>query len=135
MNDVQATDQCANCGREFADHDYVKDSIDQYRCPHPHVESGYGYFHGGDPRNFHPDYESCDKREIENHRKACDLWNDCESRGETPEPEKCPSGWIYDDNGKAIAHVLRSPYGIGCYTVEFEQFWEPREHDYEIEDG
>lgn len=130
MMDVQATDRCANCGREFADHDYVPDSINQYMCPHPHVESGYGHFYGGDPRDFHPDYECCTEQEISNHRKACALWNECEARGVTPDPEQCPSGWIYGEDGKAIAHVLRSPYGIGCYTVEFEQFFEPREHDY-----
>jgi hypothetical protein len=132
--DVQATDTCANCGDEFANHNYVPDSIDQYKCPHPHVESGYGAFCGGDPRTFHPDGEMCSPDEIENHRKACELWDEAEACGETPEPEKCPSGWIYDENGKAVCHVLRTPYGIGGYTIEMEQFWEPREFDPEEDD-
>ena len=122
----KAYDRCANCHHEFADHDYVKDSIDEYKCPVPHQETGYGFFNGGDPRKFHPDRESCSAKEIDNHRRACQLWDEAEARGETPDPEKCPSGWIYHEHtGEPIAHVLRAPYGIGCYTAEFEQFWEP----------
>jgi len=128
---VSATDICKNCGDEFANHDYVKDSITQYKCPVPHQESGYGFFCGGDPRLFHPDGECCSEKEIANHKAACELWDDAESRGETPEPEKCPSGWIRDESGKVIGHVLRSPYGIGCYTLELDQFFEAREHDFE----
>lgn len=127
--DVKATDRCNNCHHEFADHEYVKDSITVYRCPVPHVESGYGGFHGGDPRKFFPCGEDSTPEEIANHRKACILWNECELTGVTPEPEKCPSGFIYDDDGKCIAHVLRMPYGVGVYTAEFEQFWEPMERD------
>lgn len=133
MLNVKATDQCKNCGDEFANHNYVPDSMTKYRCRIPHQESGYGFFHGGDPRDFTPDYESSET-EIENHRKACELWDEAEARGETPEPEKCPSGWIYDDEGKAICHVLRAPYGIGVWTEEYEQFFEAREHDYEEDD-
>ena len=124
-----ATDICRNCGDEFANHDYVKDSITQYKCKTPYQEGGYGYFCGGDPRKFSPDGECCSPAEIENHKRACNLWDEAESRGETLEPEKCPSGWIYDDAGKAIAHVLRAPYGIGIYSVECDQFYEPRETD------
>ena len=123
--DVKADDKCANCFRDFADHEYEKDSINEYRCPVPHQESSYGYFHGGDPRKFHPDHEDCSEQEIASHKAACALWDEAEARGETPTPEKCPSGWIRNDKGEAIAHVLRSPYGIGCYTFEFDQYWEP----------
>lgn len=126
---MNATDQCKNCGDDFANHEYIKDSITQYKCPTQGQDGGYGFFCGGDPRKFSPDHESCSPTEIENHKRACQFWDDAESRGETPEPEKCPSGWIYDDAGKAIAHVLRSPYGIGMYSMEYDQFYEPREHD------
>lgn len=88
MLDVKATDQCDNCGREFADHVYVPESLTDYRCPVPHQESGYGGFCGGDPRKFHPDGEVCTPEEIENHRKACALWDDAEDRGAQPTPEK-----------------------------------------------
>ena len=127
--DLKPTTPCSCCGCEYAEHNYVPDSITTYVCPHPHVESTYGAFHGGDPRDFHPDGECCTEEERENHRKACELWNECEASGKTPDPEECPSGWIYDDTGKAIAHVLRSPYGIGVSTIEFEQYFEPQEQD------
>ena len=45
-----------------------------------------------------------------------------------------PSGWIFDDEGKAVAHVLRAPYGIGSYTFEFEQFFEKRDADEPVDD-
>ena len=131
---VKDTDRCQNCHREFAEHNYVKDSIDKYKCPVPRQESGYGGFNGGDPRNFHPDYECSTEKERENHRKACDLWDEAEARGESPTPEKCPSGWIFDDNGKAVAHVFRTPYGLGIYTYSYETFFEAREVDNDDED-
>lgn len=133
MFQVQATDRCKHCGDEFANHNYVCDSISKYACPIPRHETSYGHFHGGDPRSFHPDHEMCAPKELANHKKACELWDDAERRGETPTPESCPSGWLYGEDGKAIAHVLRSPYGIGVYTVEFEQFFEAVDHDYEDE--
>lgn len=131
---ITDTTRCQHCGDEFANHSYVTDSIDQYRCPRPIVESGHGYFCGGDPRKFFPG-EGTTEKEFENHRRACELWNEAEARGETPEPEKCPSGWVYDESGKAIAHVLRAPYGIGGYTIEMESFFESVESDpVEIDD-
>ena len=75
--------------------------------------SYYGYFCGGDPRKFRPDVESCSKKEIENHKAACRLWDEAEARGETPKPEACPSGWLRNKSGKLVMHVLRAPYGIG----------------------
>lgn len=132
--DIRATDRCRWCGDEFANHNYIKNSIDQYACPHPLQESGYGFFCGGDPRKFFPDGEGCDPKELENHRRACKLWDEAEARGETPEPEKCPSGWVYDEQGKAIAHVLRSPYGIGTYVIDIATTFELLEHDEESDD-
>jgi hypothetical protein len=83
------------------------------------TELGYGFFCGGDPRKFWPD-ESSTEKEIENHKAACKLWNEAEARGETPTPEACPSGWVYDNEGKPVMHVLRAPYGIGTYEYEVE---------------
>lgn len=84
------------------------------------VEYGYGYFTGGDPRKFYPDLDACSIEEINNHKAACQLWDEAESRGETPTPEDCPSGWLVDNNGKKIMHVLCAPYGIGGYEIEIE---------------
>ena len=84
------------------------------------TEHGYGFFSGGDPRKFHPDCESCSAAEIENHKKSCVIWDEAEGRGETPTPEDCPSGWVYDAAGKPVMHVLRAPYGIGGYEYDVE---------------
>lgn len=86
------------------------------------TETGYGFFCGGDPRKFWPDGESCSAKELENHAAACKLWNEAEARGETPTPEACPSGWVYDGAGKPLFHILRAPYGIGTYEFEVEDY-------------
>lgn len=123
LRGVTAETRCGCCGAEFADHTYDEPEK-AYKCPTPHVESGYGFFAGGDPRDFSPDGESCTPKEIANHKAACALWNEAAGRGETPEPEKCPSGWLYDEAGKPIMHVLRAPYGIGVYSYEFDRYFE-----------
>lgn len=124
---VKATDRCGNCGQEFAEHNYVKDSITEYECPIPHVESGYGFFCGGDPRNFHPDHESCTPEEIERHRLACSEAERLDSARDLP----CPSGWIRTKSG--MAHVVNAPFGIGIYTIEMPQFFEAADDAESIE--
>ena len=129
--DVTDTTRCANCGDEFANHDYVQDSITKYRCPTPRTESGYGFFSGGDPRKFSPDHESCTPQEIENHRKACELANQLDREGK-PVDWKCPSG--IEKWGDVVVHVLRTPFGVGVYVAEFEQFFEPADEWRETSD-
>ncbi len=121
--EVNATDRCGNCGQEFAEHNYVKDSITDYECPVPHVEMGYGYFCGGDPRKFFPDAESCSPEELANHKAACEMAEKLEKERDLP----CPSGWIQVPGG--CAHILIAPFGIGAYQAEFQQFFEAAEHD------
>ena len=115
---------CANCGRDYADHNYVRDSITDYECPEQQYETGYGCFHGGDPRNFFPIHEDSMPHELDAHKAACKLWDEAEARGETPTPEQCPSGWITDATGKKIIHVLVAPYGIGIYRTPVQSFFE-----------
>lgn len=119
-------EKCVNCGHDFADHNYVKDSIVTYLCPEKMQHMGYGFFHGGDPRTFFPDEECCTEQELKSHKRACDLWYDAEKRGETPTPENSPSGWIDLGNGD-MCHVLRSRYGIGVFTYELQNEFEPVE--------
>lgn len=108
---VKATDRCRNCGDEFANHDYVPDSITKYKCKTLHQESGYGYgYRGCNPHQYHPDYECCSEAEIQAWKAACEIVN----RGEK--------------------YTGEYRWGIGIYVHEYEQFFEPREHDYEDED-
>jgi hypothetical protein len=37
--------------------------------------SSYGYFEGGDPRNFTPDLECCSVDELERHKADCAQWD------------------------------------------------------------
>lgn len=85
------------------------------------TEMGYGFFCGGDPRKFWPDRESCSETELENHAKACAKWNAVLAKGEVPTPEKCPSGFAFNDAGECVGHILRAPYGIGTYEYEVEE--------------
>lgn len=107
---VNSTDQCRNCGDEFANHEYVKDSITKYKCRTPGQDGGYGRYPGGDPTKYWPDVEYCSAEEIQNHNEACDQWR--------------AGNMDYKPKGM----------GVGVYTVEYEQFFEPREHDDPIVD-
>lgn len=90
----------------------------------------YGNFHGGDPRNFHPDPECSSEVEREAHKRDCDLWNQFE-RGELiTAPEGPPSGceFQHDAEGKVSMIICRSAYGLGTNTdsaVE-ERCWKLR---------
>ena len=84
------------------------------------TETGYGFFCGGDPREFEPDVESCLDHEIANHKAACALWDEAEARGETPKPQPCPVGWVFDKSGNALTHILHAPYGIGAYKYDVD---------------
>lgn len=124
LYNVTDTTICKNCWREFADHNYVPNSLDVYECPNPQQETCYGFFHGGDPRKFHPDYEECSHLEILRWKEACKQADELESKRNLP----CPSGWERDKDGSPM-HVLRSPFGIGTYTVEYASTFAPLESD------
>ena len=100
--------RCKNCGEAFEEH--WKDSEPAYMCreqPHP----VYGFFHGGDPREFHPDGECCSPKEYENHKRACAEADRLDEKRELP----CPSGWERLPDG-TLCHILRAPFGIGITT-------------------
>jgi hypothetical protein len=120
---ITDTTICKNCFREFADHNYRLNSIDVYECPVPVTETGYGYFHGGDPRKFYPDFEDCSPDEIKRWKAACREADRLEAKRHLP----CPSGW--ERHGDSVIHVLRAPFGIGTYTTEYVSEFEALESD------
>lgn len=92
----------------------------------------YGNFHGGDPRNFHPDPECSTEAEREAHRKACEAWE----RGERPETIggciECAEGETVDiaiEGGATTVTVIDGkpvrkqvqPFGLGTYTTITEE--------------
>lgn len=71
-------------------------------------EMGYGFFPGGDPRNFTPDSDSTEE-ERANHKRAC---------------EAADSGQVHMDSdgqwvgeGDMVAHITICQFGLGVYTM------------------
>lgn len=77
-------------------------------------EYGYGFFPGGDPRDFTPDYELCAEQEVANWKADCEAWE----RGEqTPCPPPCEH--THDEQGNEM--IITAPrYGIGTYKMIWE---------------
>jgi hypothetical protein len=98
---------CKNCGDAFSEH--MQNGEPLYMC-REQMQPMYGFFNGGDPRDFHPDHESCTPEEIERHRQACEDAERLEANRNLP----CPSGWVRTP--EFTAHILRAPFGIGIYT-------------------
>ena len=69
----------------------------------------YGFFPGGDPRDFTSDPECSTEQERQLHQEHCAAWD----RGECPEVKI--SGFVSPD-----IHVTRSVYGLGTYTVDWD---------------
>lgn len=79
------------------------------------VQSMYGGFHGGDPRNFHPDPDCSTEEERANWRKACADFTSAEARGEHPVLGDTHSIGRTED-GRFLFHVACNPFGLGTYT-------------------
>ena len=100
---------CKNCGCNFDEH--MQDGEPPYMCPYEHQDQPlYGFFHGGDPRDFHPDYECSTPDEIAAHKEACQQANILEKARNMP----CHSGWVRTH--EFAAHILRAPFGLGITT-------------------
>lgn len=92
-------------------------------CDGSGITSGYGFFPGGDPRDFSPDTESCTDEEINAHAEECGRWE----RGERA--DEGHSGRIADvetKHGRGVALVCGHRFGIGTYTMKCECAGETR---------
>jgi hypothetical protein len=81
------------------------------------IETIYGFFPGGDPRDFTPDEESCTEAELTAHREACRLADEAEKVGQ--EHSESPACYWTQMAGGA-AHVNTGKFGIGTYEIEVE---------------
>jgi len=79
-------------------------------------ETGYGFYHPDNPHDFHPDEESCTPQEIANHKAACDAY-DAGARVDPPEVHQ----HVVSDDGKVVASLLITPWGIGSYALRDEK--------------
>lgn len=122
LHHIQATDICEHCGCEFADHNYVPDSIDVYECPHEIITSqGYGLgYDRSRPDHYSPDSQCCTPAELDNYRTALAEFNRCQASGI---PYTCTSGnwgigayWYSDQT----TFKLWLPPGPDQMELEFE---------------
>lgn len=95
------------------------------RDAHRYIEAGaeyvcYGGFHGGDPRDFHPDHECSTEGERANHAAACKAFAEAEARGEKPVLGDTHESHR-DEDGRMILHVARNPYGLGTMVYRDEE--------------
>lgn len=84
------------------------------------LQSGYGIFPGGDPRDFHPDPECSTDAEREAHAKDCAAWDAWEASGcagPMPEPS-VKNGHQHFDTDGMVGWVTFAGYGLGSYTYE-----------------
>lgn len=88
--------------------------------------SHYGYFLGGDPREFTPDFEVCTVEEIERHKADCEAW---ERGGQVDRGG--PHYELTDEDRKSIAEITGkectapgwktvSNYGMGVQMLKDE---------------
>lgn len=80
------------------------------------ANQGYGYFLGGDPRDFTPDGEVCTPEEIAAHRAACEAWE----RGERPELDRHHHKIVQLEDGRHGVASFSGPFGMGVYTMSDE---------------
>ena len=85
---------------EDSEIDAMRAIADSIRCE---AEcASYGYFPGGDPRDFTPDPEACSADEMDRHKAACDQW-EAGDRVDVGGPHKpIPGG-----------HITVSHFGVG----------------------
>lgn len=102
------------------DHDGQWDGItvDQLRAFAEHIRSvgestGYGYFPGGDPREFCPDPECSTEEERANHKRACELFEN----GKVDTVDGNHHWPIMNKEGEPIGWTTQSPFGLGTYST------------------
>lgn len=79
-----------------------------------HTGHGYGFFPGGDPRQFHPDSEGQTPEEAENHKAACAAWDAGSTASESD--GQCIPG---------VGFIDRCQFGLGSYEwTEDLWFWD-----------
>lgn len=85
------------------------------RAANPDVT--YGYFPGGDPRDFNPDPECCTPEEMARHKAACEEWD----RGDKTEHERHHHKAETLADGRAVIASYPGAFGLGTYSIRDEE--------------
>lgn len=96
-------------GALIAARDYLR------RCAQS--EPTYGYYPGGDPRDFSPDPECCTPEELAAHKEACEAWE----RGERPQHEAHHHTAHSVGENKVMVVSHAGAFGIGVYSMRDEE--------------
>jgi hypothetical protein len=122
MNDWDGLRGCEICGndttgrlcRSCAEQEAIDNGADvpemtdfDERGP---FEWAYGFFGGGDPRDFTPDYEMCSEDEIARWQADIAL---AEAGNTVVAPPAGKS--VFDQGGNPVMHILAPKYGMGTY--------------------
>ncbi len=75
-------------------------------------QSTYGYFCGGDPRDFSPDAEVCTPEEIANHKAACEAWE----KGDRTPPDAHRHDLVSTDGTTTVMVSRPGAFGMGVYS-------------------
>jgi len=78
------------------------------------VQTMYGYFRGGDPRDFTPDPEACSEDEMAEHARLCAKYE----AGEIQHVEGHHHRAVMDNEGNIIGVASYAPLGMGtsCFA-------------------
>ena len=77
------------------------------------VDSVYGFFPGGDPRDFTPDPEASTEEERRNHKRACELFE----AGKITTVDGRHHFPVVNVSGEVVGHVTHAAFGLGVYNV------------------
>jgi hypothetical protein len=97
--------------REAIDFDRLREIADRLRSEGEHPV--YGYFPGGDPRDFSPDPECSTDEEQAAWRAACEAWE-----SGVKHDVGGPCQWAGDKD--AVVKTTTSHYGLGTYVMRDE---------------
>lgn len=121
VNDVQPP-RCFLCDRPLVSRTELNRRIDwQTDVCDPCAEGpedddcwcSYGFYHGGDPRQFQPDEENTEA-EIAAWRALCEAWD----RGEQIQPNPETHGpWIDPETGAVTTGARPSPDAVGTCSA------------------
>lgn len=99
-------------------------------------QCSYGYFLGGDPRQFSPDEECCTTEEIARWQALCADW-DVGRQAEPPVEEHGP--WAHPVTGQVFAlgerpavpavGLCHAPRSLGIGVTTCDRCWSQREEE------
>lgn len=80
------------------------------------TDFGYGYFPGGDPRDFEPDLDSVKEGELAAWKAACAAWDKADEAGDLPPSPESPACQVTKGG-----FITFGKFGVGRYSITDER--------------